>query len=103
MFDWNEANIRHIAEHDVTPYEAEQVIANDPLDIPPLQVRNGEVRCMQLGETDAGRLLVVITTERDEKLRVVTAYDAEPRDRRYYAQQRREQYGESIRDPRFRE
>ena len=30
-FDWDEANIEHVACHRVLPEEAEQVILNDPV------------------------------------------------------------------------
>jgi hypothetical protein len=40
MFDWDEANLRHVAEHDVEPFEAEEVVINDPLDLEE-QFRNG--------------------------------------------------------------
>ena len=30
-FDWDEANIGHMARHSVIPEEAEQVIFNDPV------------------------------------------------------------------------
>jgi uncharacterized DUF497 family protein len=73
MFDWNEANIAHIAEHGVTPQEAEEVITNSPLDID-YSERNGEIRIRQVGETAARRYLVVISTLRNGKTRVVTAY-----------------------------
>jgi hypothetical protein len=32
-FDWDEANIGHVARHSVLPDEAEQVILNDPVDL----------------------------------------------------------------------
>ena len=41
QFDWKEANIAHIARHDVTPEEAEQVVENDPIDAGAV-LRNGE-------------------------------------------------------------
>jgi uncharacterized protein len=96
MFDWDGANIRHIAEHDVTPEEAEQVISNDSLEITPPRVQNGELRFMHLGETDGGRVLFVILTEVNDVVRVVTAFDAKPKWRRYYAVQRRRQYGKEA-------
>jgi len=71
LFDWDDANIAHIAEHDVLPTEAEEVIANKPVDVG-YQTRNGEERLMQIGETLAGRMLVVVTTPRKGLLRVVT-------------------------------
>lgn len=33
QFDWDSANIGHIAEHDVTPEEAEDVLLGDSLDL----------------------------------------------------------------------
>ena len=33
IFDWDDANVTHIAEHDVAPEEAEEVILGDPLDV----------------------------------------------------------------------
>jgi uncharacterized protein len=66
MFDWDEDNLKHVAEHGVEPFEAEEVVANDPLDLEE-QFRNGEERLMQVGETNALRILVVITTWRGSK------------------------------------
>jgi uncharacterized protein len=51
-FDWDAANIRHIARHKVTPEEAEQVVENNPLDLAG-QLANGEERILHLGETAA--------------------------------------------------
>jgi len=31
VFQWDQANTGHIAEHEVTPEEAEQVMASDPM------------------------------------------------------------------------
>ncbi len=88
-FEWDEANREHIAEHDVTPEEAEQVVLNQPLDLE-VQSRSGEERTLQLGETDAGRILLVVTTYRGNKLRVVTAFPANKKLRSLYAQHQQE-------------
>jgi uncharacterized protein len=88
VFDWDEANIRHIAGHGVTPEEAEQVFNNDPSD-PVLQMYKDEERYFQYGITDVYRVLVVVTTWRGEDLiRVVTAYPAPPAIRRKYLRER---------------
>ena len=42
-FDWDHANINHIARHGITSEEAEQVVLNDPMDLP-MQLRDGEER-----------------------------------------------------------
>lgn len=83
QFHWDNGNIEHIARHEVTPREAEQVIQNDPLDVG-AALRNGETRTVHLGETDAGRVLVVVVTERDAMYRVVTARPADRKERAFY-------------------
>ncbi len=91
-FDWNEANRSHIAGHGISPDEAEQVVKNEPVDVT-LQSREGEPRIVQVGETDAQRILVVVTTWRGNKVRVVTAFPANARMRRFYLRQKAQSYG----------
>jgi len=88
QFDWNVENIRHLARHDILPAEAEQVLKNRPRDIES-QLRNGEERVAQVGETDEGRILIVVSTMQDRKVRVVTAWPAKDRLRRYFLSQKR--------------
>lgn len=83
-FNWDRANIGHIARHKVAIAEAEQVIENDPLDISKV-ARNGELRTVHLGETDSGRVLVIVVTERDGMYRVVTARPANRKERAFYS------------------
>jgi hypothetical protein len=75
VFDWDEANLAHIAEHGVARGEAEEIVTGDPLDLG-YEMRNGELRLRQAGETSTGRILAVITTVRNGLTRVVTAYPA---------------------------
>jgi uncharacterized DUF497 family protein len=75
LFDWDDANILHLAEHDVMPEEAEEVVLGDPLDAG-FDVVNSEERWSYLGETDEGRILRVLITMRGERIRVLTAFDA---------------------------
>jgi hypothetical protein len=82
-FDWDRGNTEHIAEHGITPAEAEQVVLNDPIDLR-FEVRGGEERIAQVGETDSGRILVVVTTIRNDKTRVVTAIPANRKLRMLY-------------------
>jgi uncharacterized DUF497 family protein len=83
-FDWDSANIAHIAEHDVTPEEAEEVLLGDPLDLEFRIDEGGEERWSYLGETSQGRILQVVITLRGEKIRVVTAFDATKQDKLLY-------------------
>jgi hypothetical protein len=73
-FDWDQANTEHIASHQVTPEEVEQVFANDEMAID-YDVIGGEERWTAVGETDQVR---------DESVRTVTAYEAGPRVRSEY-------------------
>lgn len=88
VFDWDEKNIRHLARHEIQPEEAEQVVLNRPVELGS-ELRNGEERIAQIGETDAGRVLAVISTMAGEKIRVVTAWPADRNFRRYFASMKR--------------
>jgi uncharacterized protein len=87
MFDWNPNNLRKIRAHRIEREETEQALLNDPIPIYEQDVE-GERRFVYYGETDAGRLLAVIVTERGESIRVVTAYDLDAGQRRDYLNRR---------------
>lgn len=75
-FDWDEGNIEHIAEHEVTPEEAEEVFSDtdnvlDEDDEHSLV----EDRFLIIGKTEQGRLLYQIFTRRGEKIRVISSRD----------------------------
>lgn len=72
-FDWDQANTKHIARHKIRPAEAEQVLGSDPVAIR-YEERVGEERVLVLGQTNAGRLLAVVYTERNDRIRVITAF-----------------------------
>jgi uncharacterized protein len=84
VFDWDDANRAHIARHDVTPVEAEQVILGASLPLV-TDERGGEDRHTELGETEEGRLLLVVWTWRGRRIRVVTAFPANRKFRALWA------------------
>ena len=84
-FDWDEANIGHVARHGVLPEEAEQVILNDPVDLG-MEIVEGEARYLNLGATVQGRVLLVVTTWREDRVRVVTAFEPIKRLIQFYYQ-----------------
>lgn len=88
QFEWDEQNISHLARHKIAPPEAEQVIRNRPVDVES-HLRGGEERVAQVGETDAGRILIAVTTMRGKQIRIVTAWPAKERFRRYFLTQKR--------------
>jgi uncharacterized DUF497 family protein len=75
-FEWDEANIGHIAKHGITPQDAEEVVRNQPLTLC-VSLRFGELRRNELGATAAGRVLIVVTVARGYRIRVVTAWPAD--------------------------
>lgn len=77
-FWWEEDNIEHIANHGVEPFEAEEAIDNERL-----IKRGGKGKYLAYGQTDSGRyLLVVFAPKSNARLRVVTARDMTPVEKR---------------------
>jgi uncharacterized DUF497 family protein len=76
-FDWDKDNIAHIARHDVTSLEVEQVFGNDPVRVgTEIDPASGETRHHEIGATEAARVLYVIWTPRAKRIRTVTAWKA---------------------------
>lgn len=70
-FEWNEANIEHIARHGVTPEEVEEACDNRPLI---LKGRSGTY--LIYSQSDAGRFILTIANYRGNgTIRVITARD----------------------------
>jgi uncharacterized DUF497 family protein len=89
-FDWDDANILHLARHDITPDEAEQVVENDPVDLDMRHVWH-EWRLQQVGETHTGRLLTIVSTERSGMTRVISGWDPTKADKSVYLGYRMDQ------------
>ena len=75
-FEWDEANIAHIARHNVTPEEAEEVFfdKDNALD-EDIKHSTLEKRLIIIGKTQKGRLLYQIFTKRGDKIRVISSRD----------------------------
>jgi len=87
LFEWNDANIRHLAEHGVAPEEAEDVMLGDPLEVG-FEVVDGEARWSFVGETSEQRILRVVITVRSGRMRVVTAFKPSARSRLLFLRKR---------------
>jgi uncharacterized DUF497 family protein len=74
-FDWDDANLAHIARHGVTFDEAEQAFCDDTLELE-CEIVGGEERLEEVGATAKGRILSIVTIVRDKRIRVFTAFDA---------------------------
>jgi uncharacterized DUF497 family protein len=82
-FEWDAQSRRHIPRHGITPQEAEEAVLIEPLEAD-VQRHESEERVLCFGRTGSGRLLTVLYTERQAKIRVVTAYDMTKERQRLY-------------------
>jgi len=92
-FDWDEANLaKNWDKHRVTPWECEQVFFNVPLVVAddPAHSRV-EPRYYVLGQTDAERRLFIVFMIRKRRIRVISARDMSPKERRAYHDQTQKQ------------
>jgi uncharacterized protein len=88
VFDWDEANLAHIARHNVSREEAEDICTLDSLAFDCYTV-DDEIRFDEVGQTRSGRFLKVVTTERAGKIRIVTAFDASPIEKEIFLRSQR--------------
>ncbi len=83
-FDWDEGNEGHVLDHGIDPAEVEEALLDpgrigaDAYNVP------WEKRDAFIGATDEGRILYVVYTPRSEKVRPITARDADEGQKRRY-------------------
>ena len=84
-FEWDEWNAqKNWLKHGVYFRESEQLFKNEPLNIfYDRQHSQDENRFAAFGRTDAGRLLTVIFTLRNNKIRIISARDRSRKERIY--------------------
>jgi len=80
MFEWDDVNEDHIAQHGVTPWEAEEAMD----DRRRIRIDAHSGRLGIVGRTEDGRLLAVISQPSGDRWRVITARDANAIERRVY-------------------
>jgi len=85
-FEWDAGKaIANLAKHGVGFPEAMDVFG-DPLEVTiadPVHSHE-ESRFVSIGLSQAGRVLVVAYTEREGRIRIISAREAAPRERRHY-------------------
>jgi uncharacterized DUF497 family protein len=85
-FEWDTAKAdSNVEKHGVGFIEATTVFG-DPLEftIPDPDHSEGELRFLSMGRSTQGRLLVVAYTERDARVRLISAREATPKERKKY-------------------
>lgn len=77
-FEWDMGNLTHIARHNVTSDEAEEVFSDrDNVWQEDIEhSTNREIRYLIIGKTEKGRLLYQVFIRRGNKIRVLSSRDA---------------------------
>jgi len=84
--EWDPEKAEHnLSQHGVAFTEA-MTVFGDPLEvtIPDVTHSEAELRFLSLGRSEAERLLVVAYTEREGRIRIISARVATPKERRDY-------------------
>ena len=87
-FQWDTGNSeKNWISHQVTKSECEQVFFNQPLIIGDDRKHSQiEKRYFTLGQTDNSRLLFIVSTIRENLIRVISARDMNKKEREVYQQ-----------------
>ena len=85
-FEWDTDKAHSNVEKHGTSFAEAMTVFGDPLEvtIPDPDHSEGEARFLSLGRSKQGRLLVVSYTEREGRIRLISAREAEPRERKTY-------------------
>ena len=87
VFDWDRDNLKKIRAHGLDTAAIEEALSISPILIYE-QDADGESRYVYYGETVGLRLLAVVLTERNGKIRVMTAYELDAGQKRDYLERR---------------
>ena len=87
-FQWDAGNSeKNWISHQVTKSECEQIFFNQPLIIGDDKTHSEiEERYFSLGQTDNSRLLFIVSTIRENLVRVISARDMNKKEREAYRQ-----------------
>ena len=85
-FEWNKGNKdKNWVKHKISNAECEQIFFNRPLIVHfDEEHSKTEDRFFALGHTDLGRMLFIVFTIRDTKIRVISARDMSRKERKIY-------------------
>jgi uncharacterized protein len=87
LFRWSAKKANENLRKHAVSFEEAATVLSDPLSITvadPDHSSPGDERFVTIGQSRAGILLVVVHSERDELIRIITARRATPREKRDY-------------------
>lgn len=85
-FEWDQGNIdKSYQKHGITPNEAEEVFLDkDVLLLEDVKHSDAEQRTKAIGKIANGRILFLVFTVRNNKIRIISARVANKKERRLY-------------------
>ena len=84
-FEWDTGNLGHIQKHNINYRECEETFFNKQLVINEDQSHSQrEERFRVYGKTNGGRLLFIIITIRNNKIRIISCRDKNKRERKEF-------------------
>ena len=89
-FEWDDEKARmNLKKHDIS-FEEAQTVFDDPLlmTFPDPNHSEVEQRYLDIGISSRGRILVVVHTERESRIRIINCRKATARERRNYEETR---------------
>jgi uncharacterized DUF497 family protein len=86
LFEWDEVKARENLKRHKVPFDEGKTIFNDPflLTYPDIDSSEAEERHINIGLSVKNRVLVLIHTERESKIRIISCRKATARERRHY-------------------
>ena len=86
LFEWDEVKARENLKRHKVPFDEGKTIFNDPflLTYPDIDSSETEERNINIGLSAKNRVLVLIHTERQSKIRIISCRKATARERRHY-------------------
>ena len=75
-FDWDDHNEAHLADHDISRSDAEDVLTGNHI-LLEFQMDENEQRWVAVGATRTGRILEIVFAVRGEAIRPITGWTAD--------------------------
>jgi len=90
IFEWDEAKAKANFKKHKVGFDEGKTIFNDPflLTFPDSDNSENEERYVNLGLSAKGRVLILIHTERQDRIRIISCRKATAHERRYYEEGR---------------
>jgi uncharacterized DUF497 family protein len=85
-FDWDQRNQAHLANHDISRADAEDVLSGNHV-LLEYQMEGNEQRWLAVGATRNGRILVIVFAVRAEAVRPITGWAADKETAELYFKQ----------------